>query len=86
MEASGPVGGRQCSCHSLRVVVGLLQAPDEGGHEVKPAPPDETGCEHFLAALSSSRSVVVGPSVGRSVRPLVGHLCEKVTFRVLNCN
>ena len=35
----------------------------------------------FLAALSSSRSVVVGslvgPSVGRSVRPLVGHLCEK---------
>ena len=42
--------------------------------------------KEFLAALSSSRSVVVGRSVGRSVGPLVGHLCEKVTFRVLNCN
>ena len=36
----------------------------------------------FLAALSSSRSPVVGPSV----RPSVGELCEKVTFRVLNSN
>ena len=36
----------------------------------------------FLAALSSSRSVVVGPLVGW----LVGGLCEKVTFRVLNGN
>ena len=33
----------------------------------------------FLAALSSSISVVVGPSVGRSV-----YLCEKVIFRVSN--
>ena len=32
----------------------------------------------FLAALSSSRSLVV--------RRLVGHLCEKLTFRVLNGN
>ena len=32
----------------------------------------------FLAALSSSRNPVVGPSVGR--------LCEKVTFRVSNGN
>ena len=30
----------------------------------------------FLAALSSSRSVVVGPSV----RPSVGELCAKVTY------
>ena len=36
----------------------------------------------FLAALSSSRSLVVRPSVRWSV----GGLCEKVTFRVLNCN
>ena len=36
----------------------------------------------FLAALSSSRSVVVGRSVGPSVR----HLCEKVIFTVLNGN
>ena len=34
--------------------------------------------QYFLAALSSSRSLVVGPSVGPSVR----HVCEKVTFRV----
>ena len=32
----------------------------------------------FLAAQSRSRSLVVGPSVG----PTVGHVCEKVTFRV----
>ena len=36
--------------------------------------------EPFLAALSSSRSVVVR----RSVRRSVGTVCEKVTFRVLN--
>jgi hypothetical protein len=36
----------------------------------------------FLAALSSSRSLVVRPSVGWSV----GNLCEKVTFRVSNGN
>ena len=41
-----------------------------------------TDCRTFLAALSSSRSVVVGPSVG----PSVGGLCEKVTFRILNGN
>ena len=44
----------------------------------------------FLAALSSSRSLVVGPSIRRSVGPSVGrsvgHLCEKVTIRVLNGN
>ena len=39
----------------------------------------------FLAALSSSRSVVVCPSVGPSVGPS-GDLCEKVIFRVLNGN
>ena len=38
--------------------------------------------KHFLADLSSSRSLVVGPSV----RPSVGQLCEKVTFRVSNGN
>ena len=37
---------------------------------------------NFLAALSSSRSVVVCRSVCRSVR----HLCEKVIFTVLNGN
>ena len=37
----------------------------------------------FLAALSSSRRVVVGRSVGRSVGPSVGKVCEKVTFSVL---
>ena len=36
--------------------------------------------------MSSSRSVVVGPSVGPLVRLSVGDLCEKVTFRVLNGN
>ena len=36
----------------------------------------------FLAALSSSRSLVIGWSVGR----LVGHFSEKVIFRVLNGN
>ena len=41
---------------------------------------------HFLAALSSSRSLVVGPSVRPSVGPSVGHVCEKVTFRVLEGN
>ena len=35
----------------------------------------------FLAALSSSRSLVVGPSVRPSVRRSVGGVCEKVTFR-----
>ena len=35
----------------------------------------------FLAAQSSSRSLVVGPSVGWSHGPLVGHLCEIVTFK-----
>ena len=34
----------------------------------------------FLAALSSSRSLVVGWSVGPSVRRSVRHVCEKVTF------
>ena len=34
----------------------------------------------FLAALSSSRSLVVGSFVGPSVR----HFCEKVTLRVSN--
>ena len=45
----------------------------------------------FLAALSSSRSLVVGWSVGSSVGPSVGpsvrpleEICEIVTFRVLN--
>ena len=37
----------------------------------------------FLAALSSSRSLVVGPFVGPSVGPFVGHSCEKVNFIVL---
>ena len=36
----------------------------------------------FLAALSSSRSLSVRPSVGRSVRRSVRHVCENVTFRV----
>ena len=36
----------------------------------------------LLAALSSSRSVVVG----LLVRPSVRHLCEKVIFTVLNGN
>ena len=36
----------------------------------------------FLAALSSSRSIVVGPSV----RPSVRDVCEKVTFRVSKGN
>ena len=42
------------------------------------------GCDPqcLLAALSSSRSVVVGPSV----RPLVRNVCEIVTFRVLKGN
>ena len=41
-------------------------------------------CMHkFLAALSSSRSIVVGRSVGPSVRWSV-HLCENVTFRLSN--
>ena len=48
----------------------------------------------FLAAQSSSRSLVVRPSVGPSVGPFVGpfvgpsvgHLCEKVIFRVSNGN
>ena len=51
----------------------------------------------FLAAQSSSRSLVVrlsvGPSVGRSVGPSVGpsvgqsgYVCEKVTFRVSKGN
>ena len=35
----------------------------------------------FLAALSSSGSLVVGWSVGRSVGPSV-YLCENVTFRL----
>ena len=44
----------------------------------------------FLSAPSSSRSLVVGPSVRwsvrQSVRQSVGHLCEKVTFRLSNGN
>ena len=44
----------------------------------------------FLAAQSSSRSLVVGPSVGPSVGPTVcssvRDVCEKVTFRVSNGN
>ena len=36
----------------------------------------------FLAALSRSRSLVVGPLVGPSVQ----ELCQKVTFRVSNGN
>ena len=46
------------------------------------------GCDPqcLLAALSSSRSVVVGPSVRPLVRPLVRNVCEKVTFRVLKGN
>ena len=39
----------------------------------------------FLAALSSSRRLVVGRSVGPLVGPLED-LCEKVTFRVPNGN
>ena len=35
-------------------------------------------CHRFLAALSSSRSLVVGLLVGLSI----GDVCEKVTFRV----
>ena len=44
----------------------------------------------FLAALTSSRSKIVGWSVGRlvgqSVRLCVRDLCEKVTFRISNGN
>ena len=40
----------------------------------------------FLAPLSSSRSLVVGWSVGPSAGLSVTHLCEKVTFRVSNGN
>ena len=40
----------------------------------------------FLAAPSSSRSLVVGRSVGRLVGPSVRHLCEKGIFRVSDCN
>ena len=40
----------------------------------------------FLAALSSSRSLVVGWSVGLLVGLSVLDLCEKVTFRVSNGN
>ena len=43
----------------------------------------------FLAALSSSRSVVVCLSVGWSVGwsgDLCGGVCEKVTYRVSNGN
>ena len=40
----------------------------------------------FLAALSSSRSLVVRRLVRPSVGPSVGELCEKVTFRILNGN
>ena len=40
------------------------------------------GWVNFLAALSSSRSLVVG----RLVRRLVRHVCEKVTFRVSKGN
>ena len=36
----------------------------------------------FLAAQSSSRSHSVGWLVGPSVRPSVGGVCEKVTFRL----
>ena len=36
----------------------------------------------FLAALSSSWSLVVCRSVGLSVGWSVGNVCEKVTFRV----
>ena len=43
---------------------------------------DELQVKQFLAAQSSSRSLVVG----WSVRPLVRHLCEKVTIRVSNGN
>ena len=37
---------------------------------------------NFLAALSSSRSLAVGPSIGRSVR----HVSEKVIDRVSKGN
>ena len=40
----------------------------------------------ILAAPSSSRSLVVGQSVSWAVRPLVGHRCEKVAFRVSDGN
>ena len=39
-------------------------------------------CHIFLAALSSSTSLVVGPLVGLSV----GDVCEKVSFRVSKGN
>ena len=39
--------------------------------------------QHFLAALSSSRSIVVCPLVRWSVGPSV-HLCENVTLRLSN--
>ena len=38
----------------------------------------------FLAAPSSSRSLIVGWFVGWLVRPSVRGLCDKVTFRVSN--
>ena len=45
---------------------------------------------YFLAALSSSRSLVVGwsvrPSIGQSIRLLVGHIFEKMTLRVSKGN
>ena len=40
----------------------------------------------FLAAQSSSRSLVVGLSVGWSVGRSVRDVCEKVTFRVSTGN
>ena len=38
---------------------------------------------NFLAALSSSRSLVVGPLGGWLFSPSVRHVCEKMSFRVL---
>ena len=47
-------------------------------------------CVTYLAALSSSRSLVVrwslGPLVGRSVGRSVGHVCDIVDFRILKGN
>ena len=43
-------------------------------------------CHIFLAALSSSISLVVCPSVGPSVGPSLSDVCEKVTFTLSKGN
>ena len=73
------VRNQNIACHGASSKMGILNSESTKQIKISFA---FRWTVRFLAALSSSRSLVVGWLVGLSVGLSVGDVCEKVTFRV----